>query len=309
TVLANLVSQSRAYPYASPPRTPARAQALHTVNFFGWEPQDNDPDELTLTACPHDPFPHALPSAIIRQEKPVEYWDYDPGDLTLYALIPAIGRWEDAPPQVEDSYIRQGLDAAATYVPQFYPYRKAHPRIIDRNSVPAYSDALLKAEDPTGYAQANEQRGNSRLYAKMDIYTRIVGKILRERFNASRSNSVLLVFLPDGAIIGDAEGAAVSELSLKSYASNHSKQMRSIVAQVPSQTPQRSDEIANYTTQEFGAYLVHEIGHALSLTHYPGERSSGSASGAGGLSEEGNFNAPIQGYRLDASGQKGWNKS
>src|SRR5699024_4528046 len=148
TVLANLVSQSRTYPQPmmspDPLHIPERRQAHHTVNFFGWKPQDSDPDELTLTACPHDPFPHALPSAIITQEKPVQYWDHDPGDLTIYTLIPAIGRWEDPLPKLEDTYIRQGLDAAATYVPQFYPYRKAHPRIIDSNSVPAFSDALLE---------------------------------------------------------------------------------------------------------------------------------------------------------------------
>lgn len=320
-----------------------RRHARHSVNFFGWLPQRDTPDALELAACPHDPFPHPMPAAETRQEHPIRIWDHDPGALDFHYVIAELGPWataieqrlrmlqdpeqtlrgrEDDITSLRDAFetffeeladvepgipdadrlaILQTLWRAEEYVPQYLPYRAATART---SGLTFGSFALWLSTWIDPRAHASGLVGDTELGRFLlgdDVGMRIrLGAYMRWLQRRARDHigpdDFLVVVLPAGVLGDGTLGIAVSELEQFRLTGFMFKGLLDYRARAVAMAIQHDDYL---DADRLAVGLVHEFGHALSLRHFPGENPP----------ESFRRDPGINGFRLDASGLRGWNKS
>src|SRR5690625_2926419 len=274
--------------------------ARHTVNFFGWLPQGGE-QQLTLDACPHDPFPHVLPDAVTSTEKPLRHWDHDPGELTFHYVLAEIGPWSDGIPTTAAQMMLRAMGLAERYIPQFLPYRSA--RAVPTNiAFGSYGMFLAKLRDP---GAALKRRvgiigglgGNYATITHVTAYVRWLQRLLRDHI---ASDDFVVVFLPEGTLV-EAEGVAPTGLTTDFYTGSLLDYgSRVALLHSPSGSPGGGETALDADLVAMA--LMHEFGHELSLRHVPHDSVPH-------LDPRGHVEAGIEAFRLHPSGLAGWNES
>ncbi|MDD7973260.1 Ig-like domain-containing protein [Roseinatronobacter alkalisoli] len=250
-----------------------RRHARNTINFFGWEPEWNGfTSELELVASPYDPFPQPLPETLVEEVREVENWPVWPDDLVFRYGVIEVNEWEDGPPTEMRQVINSVIADAEELATAIMPVRAARGMRL-------------------GLRIGPEQLGTSGNY--LNQLEHLMRNELPHALGSD--NEVVMLFAPMSFA---GPGLAFSALS---RVSDLDRRMALL-------SPE--DHVC-YFGDEYVMAFVHEVLHTYGMWHNPAESDEidlvqeclriNSATG--------HVDQTIEGFRIDASGLDGWNKS
>lgn len=254
--------------------------AHHTVNFFGWEPDEQSTASMRLEMSHHDPFPSPSAQDEGLWQGEADIWNHDPAPHGLAFSLALVGSWSDGVPPTVLSRINSGLNNLAMTIPQFFPYRDAQVW-------------------PAGFHLASATLVDNVPDEDARLIQLLQHVIADARLNASIApNDTYIVFVPPDFMdaAGRAFGASARSQgnALNSIVSVPGMRIMVVVA---------TDEDW-FDSQTMTQAMLHELGHEHGLRHNPGNVGPGLPEGSHPMWDFG-----IEAWRMDSHGLSGANKS
>ncbi len=278
----------------------ARRHALHTVNMFGWVPEWTGPvTEVEFELTPHDPWPAVHPHAGIAQEVRFDNWPVRARWLFVHYAFLELFSWADGVPLDDRFQALEVVDRAKTLATQMlpihgtamYPINSSAIRFtIDEEFVDAGLPDQTRAFESGVWRVSDliESLGGDPLTLsgeprEIHVMRRALTRVRNVMRLSAQPDDIILLFYPlDMAGYG---------MAIHEKFSNYGDRGVGLPL-----TPEFPADVLSMG-------LVHEFGHALGLSHDPGD------AGTFRYSPRQHFDRSIEGFRMRLDGTGGWNKS
>ncbi len=294
-----------------------RRQAGHTINVFGWTPQETGgTSTLEARLRPHDPYPRPLEPQDVIGEREVAHWYADPAPLVFRYTFLKAGSWKDGVPDADRGKAERAVRLAEAFAVQTMPVKEAHGIYVNRDTdrddtnsnrsavIAAIEAAVIAAELEADlrdwYAESYPDSPIDTVWADESLIGSFLAEDGRETVNLEAFKNTIQIVREDVMeFVGSPDDIVV--VFYPSDFLGFGRNTNSGLIHDPRRGV--GMPIADFLSADVTAMgLVHEFGHYFGLDHRP-------QSGLKRSAVAGDVDMTIEGFRLSPDGMSGANKS